>query len=284
MDTSELSVAPGNQAQAEAWDGDEGALWARHHRFFEESTRGHQARLLEAASIAAPERVLDVGCGAGGVTLAAARAAYDGHALGIDLSSRMLDVAREQARALGLSNASFLHGDAQVHDFGSGSFDVLVSCTGAMFFADQVAAFTNLARALTPGGRIALVSWQEPGRNEWFSTFVDAMTLGRPPAPPPPDAPSPFGHADPARVERILTAAGLVDVHLSPLEEPMYFGATADEGVEVLNRLMGWMLSDLGPEQRTEALHRLRSSLEAHQTADGVEYGSAAWLITARRP
>jgi SAM-dependent methyltransferase len=212
MNVSELSIAPGNEAQARAWDGDEGGLWARHHEFFEASTRRHQQRLLEAADIGADERVLDVGCGSGGVTLAAARAAYDGRAVGIDLSGALIDVARESARAQGVGNATFVQGDAQVFGFEPESYDVVVSCTGSMFFSDQVAAFTNLASALRPGGRVVLVSWQEPGRNEWFSTFGDTMTLGRPPAPPPPDAPSPFSHADPERVEQILTDAGLEGV------------------------------------------------------------------------
>ena len=93
MTASDLSVAPGNEAQAQAWDGDEGELWARHHEFFEASTRRHQQRLMEGAAIAADERVLDVGCGSGALTLAAARAAHEGRAVGIDLSAPLIDVA-----------------------------------------------------------------------------------------------------------------------------------------------------------------------------------------------
>jgi SAM-dependent methyltransferase len=284
MTASELTVAPGNEAQARAWDGDEGELWARHHEFFETSTRLQQERLLEAAAIAAGERVLDVGCGSGGVTLAAARAADGGEAVGIDLSAPMIDVARESARAQGVGNATFVRGDAQVYPFEAGAYDVVLSCTGSMFFSDQVAAFRNLARALRPGGRVVLLSWRAPGRNEWFSTFVDVMTLGRPPAPPPPEAPSPFAHADPARTEQILTAAGLAEVRSQSVEEPMYFGRTVDEGFDVLSRLLGWMAGDLTPGERSVAFGKLRSSLEEHLTAEGVAYGSAAWLVTAQRP
>jgi SAM-dependent methyltransferase len=241
----------------------------------------HEA--LEAAGITPDARVLDVGCGSGGLTLAAARAARHGEAVGIDLSGRMVAVARESAAAQGVGNVAFVQGDAQVFAFGSESYDVVVSCTGSMFFSDQVAAFRNLSTALRPGGHVVLLSWQGPGRNEWFSTFVDAMTLGRPPAPPPPEAPSPFAHADPARTEHILTAAGLDGVRIRSIEEPMYFGGTADEGYEVLSHLLAWMAGSLTPEQRDAAFGRLRASLEEHQTPDGVAYGSAAWLITARR-
>src|SRR5690606_21000695 len=101
---------------------------------------------------------------------------------------------------------------------------------GAMFFADQVAAFGNIGRALRTGGRLALVSWREPQANEWITSFVDAMTLGRSLDPPPPDAPSPFAHADPARVERILSAAGFDEVRCAPRDLPMTFGSTVEEG------------------------------------------------------
>lgn len=136
---------------------------------------------------------------------------------------------------------------------------------------------------MRPGGRLVLVSWQEPRRNEWFCSFVNAMTLGRPPAPPPPEAPNPFAHADAARAAQILTAAGLGDVQAHSIEEPMYFGTTAEEGYQVMSRQLVWMAGHLAPAERSKAFERLRASLEEHEGADGVAYGSAAWLITAHR-
>ena len=283
MPTSELIVAPGNEFQARAWDGDEGEIWARYPEFFESSVRRHQAKLMEAAALTAESRVLDIGCGTGDSTRDAARAAKRGAAVGIDLSARMLERARARAAAQDVTNATFVQGDAQIYPFEPGSFDVVVSLTGAMFFADQTAAFTNIARAMRAGGRLALVSWQGPERNEWFLSFVDAMTLGRGLAPPPPNAPSPFTHADPSRTERILTDAGFADVRIDPLELPMYFGATADEGDEVLSQLLAWMSGELAAGERAEASRRLRDTLVAHQTPEGVAYGSGAWLITASR-
>jgi SAM-dependent methyltransferase len=283
MATSELTVASGNEAQAQAWDGDEGALWALHHTFFEAAVRRHQVRLMQAAEIDQHEKVLDVGCGSGDSTIAAARAASRGQALGIDLSARLVEVAKESARLQRVANATFVHGDAQLSGFDGELFDVVVSRTGSMFFADQVAAFSNIARAVRPGGRMVLVSWQDPRRNEWFWSFVDAMTLGRPPAPPPPEVPSPFAHADPARTERILTAAGWGDVRARSIEEPMYFGRSPEEGHEVMSRQLAWMSDHLAPDERTTALERLRTSLEEHMTTEGVAYRSAAWVITAHR-
>jgi SAM-dependent methyltransferase len=283
MSTSELIVAPGSEDQAQAWDGDEGEIWARYPELFESSVRQHQAKLMEAAALTAEARVLDIGCGTGDSTRDAARAAKRGAAVGIDLSARMLERARARAAAQDVTNATFVQGDAQIYPFEPGSFDVAISRTGAMFFADQTAAFTNIARAMRARGRLALVSWQGPERNEWFLSFVDALTLGRGLAPPPPNAPSPFAHADPSRTEQILTDAGFADVRIDSLELPMYFGTTVDEGYEVLSQLLAWMTGELASGERAKAFQRLRDTLVAHETPDGVTYESRAWLITAER-
>jgi SAM-dependent methyltransferase len=283
MPTRELIVAPGNEQQARAWDGDEGEIWAGDPEFFESSVRQHQAKLMEAAALTTEARVLDIGCGTADSTRDAAQAAQRGAAMGIDLSARMLERARACAAAQDLTNVTFVQGDAQIYPFKPGSFDVAISRTGTMFFADPAAAFTNIARALQANGRLALVSWQGPERNEWFRSFVDALTLGRGLAPPPPNAPSPFAHADPSRTEQILTDAGFADIRIDSLELPMYFGATADQGYEVLSQLLAWMTGKLTPGERAKAHQRLRDTLVAHETPDGVAYESRAWLITAER-
>ena len=283
-DRDRLSVAPGNNDQLAAWDGDEGAVWAAHPEFFDSSVRHLHRRLVEAAAVAPDDRVLDHGCGSGQCTRDAARQATRGEAVGIDLSRPMLRVAEETAAREGLGNVRFVHGDAQVHPFEPGTFDVAVSRTGAMFFADQVAAFTNVARALRPGGRLALVSWRSAAENEWFTSLVHALRPDLPVIAPPPDAPSPFRHADPDVTTSILTAVGFEQVALTPLDAPMYFGRDAEEGFRVVSDLLAWMVREVEPAERVESLARLRGLLQAHETGDGVAMGCAAWLITAARP
>ena len=283
-DRDRLSVAPGNNDQLAAWDGDEGAVWAAHPEFFDSSVRHLHRRLVEAAAVAPDDRVLDLGCGSGQCTRDAARQATRGEAVGIDLSRPMLRVAEETAAREGLGNVRFVHGDAQVHPFEPGTFDVAVSRTGAMFFADQVAAFTNVARALRPGGRLALVSWRSAAENEWFTSLVHALRPDLPVIAPPPDAPSPFRHADPDVTTSSLTAGGFEQVALTPLDAPMYFGRDAEEGFRVVSDLLAWMVREVEPAERVESLARLRGLLQAHETGDGVAMGCAAWLITAARP
>src|SRR5258708_39442650 len=102
-----------NTAQAQAWNGDDGrhfvAERARHERMHERLT----ARLLDAAAISAGDSVLDIGCGCGQTTLAAARAAAPGHVLGVDLSAPMLAVARRLAGRGSARNARVRRADAQ---------------------------------------------------------------------------------------------------------------------------------------------------------------------------
>src|SRR5687768_2036780 len=186
--TNAVPVDASNAAQLEAWDGDEGSYWADNAAHFDKSIATYHERLMTAAAIGAKERVLDIGCGTGQTTRDAGRAAHSGTALGVDLSSRMLDVARRLAADDGLSNVTFAQADAQIHPFEPASYDVAISRTAAMFFGDHVAAFTNIGRALRPGGRLALVTWQPLAGNEWLREISGALAAGRDLPSPPPDA------------------------------------------------------------------------------------------------
>jgi SAM-dependent methyltransferase len=209
-----------------------------------------------------------------------------GSVLGVDLSSRMLDVARRRAEEAGLANIELLQADAQIHPFTPGGFDVAISRTGTMFFGDPVAAFANIARALRPGGRLALLVWQGTDHNEWFREMTGSLAAGRPPFAPPPGAPGPFAMADPGHGRSVLEAAGLDDVRFDGVEKPMWFGADADRAHAFLSDLgvSRFLLRDLDDEARRQALARLRASVEAHVADEGVVYPSAVWIVTARRP
>jgi SAM-dependent methyltransferase len=283
MASGALTVDPRNAEQARAWDGDEGAYWAAHSERFDAAMRGYRRPFLDAAAIAPGEQVLDIGCGTGQSARDAARRAHPGWVLGLDLSSAMLEVARRAAEREGVSNVRFERADAQVHPLPADAFDVAVSRAGAMFFADPVAAFANVLRALRPGGRLVLLIWQAPPRNEWFTEFAAAFAAGRVPPGPPPAAPGPFSLADPARARAVLSAAGFTATTLDDVRAPMYFGDVAAAALAFVEGLFGWMLDGLDADGRERARANLRDSLDRHTTAEGVWYGSAAWLVGARR-
>jgi SAM-dependent methyltransferase len=282
MTVEGLAADPSNAAMVGAWDGKEGAFFAAHAERVDQSLASSHRHFLEAAAIQADERVLDVGCGTGETTRDCARAAVGGSALGVDLSSQMLALARHTATAEGLTNVEFRQADAQIHPFDAGGFDVVVSRLGSMFFGDPVAAFTNFRRALRPGGRLALLTWQGMGENEWLTEFRRAMTDGRDLPAPPSDAPSPFALSDPKRVSPILDAAGFADVSYTSLREPMHFGSTTEDAFGFVSEQLGWMLEDLDDDGRSRALDALRSSIAAHSEDDGVLYASATWIIQAQ--
>lgn len=191
--------------------------------------------------------------------------------------------ARTLAERDDVANALFEQVDAQVHPFPDRAFDVAISRTGAMFFGDPAAAFANIARAIRPGARLALLVWQPADRNEWIGAFAAAMSAGRDLAPPPPDAPGPFSLGDPDRVRGLLTGAGFGEPRLVGRSDPMYFGPTVADAYEFVLGLVGWMAEELDDGARARARDALRASIEAHHTEQGVLYGSATWFVTADR-
>jgi SAM-dependent methyltransferase len=282
-ESTAVGVDPSNVEQLGAWDGDVGAYWAAHADRFDEGVAGYHGQLLAAAAIDATATVLDIGCGSGQTTRDAARCATAGSALGVDLSSRMIELACQLAAREHVANVTFRQADAQVYPFPDQCFDIAMSRTGAMFFGNTLAAFTNIARALRPGGRLVLLAWQPLQQNEWFSAFFAALAAGRELSPPQPGTPGPFSLSDPDRVRRLLTSAGFVDVRLQGLSEPMYFGPDPDDACQFISGLFAWMVRDLDADTRGHALDSLRASVTDHQTDRGVLYDSAAWLIEARR-
>jgi SAM-dependent methyltransferase len=278
-----VHVDPANSEQLNAWDGDEGAFWAANPEQFDRAIAAHHGPFMEAAAIHSSDAVLDVGCGNGQTTRDAARAACSGSALGVDLSSQMLDYARHQAAAEGLTNVRFEQADAQVYPFPVQAFDVAISRTGVMFFSDPVAGLSNIGRALRLDGRLALLTWQPVLRQEWLPSVAGALAAGRDLPLPPTDPPSPFSLSEPDRVREILGQAGFRDVEVTGLEQPMHFGADADEACQFVLGLLGWMLHGLDEAGQARALEALRATVKAHEGAQGVTYGSATWITTARK-
>ncbi len=281
-----MRVDPGNREQAEAWNGTEGRNWAALADRYESSIATYVPVLIDAAAVEAADRVLDVGCGNGGSTCAAARAAPGGHATGVDLSEPMISEARRRATSRRITNVTFEQGDAQVHPFAPATFDVVMSKFGAMFFADPVAAFTNLAGAVREGGRLAVLAWRPLAENEWIRTLREALEAGRDLPMPPSGTPGPFGLADPDRTRSFLTAAGFVDVALEARDEPFVAGTSVEDAMAFVgaSNIATGLLADLDEGDRQRALATLRDALAAHVSPAGVVLGSAAWVITARRP
>jgi SAM-dependent methyltransferase len=228
-----------NEDEREQWGGELGAVWARRQADLDRMMARLTALLVDRAQVAPGARVLDVGCGAGDSTLAAARATGpDGHATGQDVSAPLLALAWARAEAAGLANVTLVEGDAQTDRASGGPFDAMLSRFGVMFFADPVAAFANIASQLRPGAPLTFVAWAAAAQNPWLArpAAAAAARLG-PASPADPDAPGPTAFRDPARVTGLLARAGLRDVGAEvcdvELHHPGGPAALADLGVEV---------------------------------------------------
>ncbi|MFD6401761.1 class I SAM-dependent methyltransferase [Nocardia sp. NPDC060249] len=248
---------------------------------YDAELRLHTAHFFAAAKVRAGDRVLDIGCGTGHTTREAARAAVDGSAVGVDISEVMLEQARRISADEGPSNVGFELADAQVNSFPPLYFDLCISRFGVMFFADPIAAFTNIARALRPGGRLAWLVWQGHDRNEWATVFSDVLAASI----ATPDR-GPFSLADPEATESLLVAAGFTDVEFTEIDEPVYYGPDSTAAYDNLLRLTGFtaFLAALEPTKAEQARARLREVLAGHETETGVYFDSRSWLISARRP
>ena len=254
----------------------------RHAERFDAELHAHNQHLRAAAAVQPGDEVLDVGCGTGLTTREAARAAAPGHVLGIDVSARLIGRARELAAAEGLENATYEAADAQLHEFPPGRYDLAISRFGVMFFADPVAAFRNIARALRFDARLVLLVWQRREYNEW-ATAIDGALGG--PEPPPATA-DPFSLGDRGHTERVLSRAGFRRIRFAEVYEPVHYGPDADAALEFVCgfQCTTAALERMDPSSAAGAVESLRHMLEAHRSGDrGVVLDSRAWLITARR-
>jgi SAM-dependent methyltransferase len=272
-----------NTQQAEAWNGHEGVHWAENADRYDAMAAGINDPLFAAAGIGERDRVLDIGCGAGWPTRLAARRASRGEVTGIDISAPMLARARAAAAHEGLTNVTFVQGDAQVHPFPPASYDLAISRGGVMFFDDHVAAFTNIRQALRPGGRLVFVGPQPGGSSgDHARAFAALGPLMRGPSP----AARGMGSlTDPARIQEILTAAGFADVSIAPVEVPVVWGRDADDAVDFYFAIgpVRHNLAEVAPATVERVRDEVRSALREYETPEGVRLRGGIWLVTATR-
>ncbi|MFE0803880.1 class I SAM-dependent methyltransferase [Streptomyces sp. NPDC058812] len=276
-----------NTEQAQAWNGPEGAHWARNQDRWNAVNEGFNEPLLDAAGLTGGHRTLDIGCGSGQTTRLAALRTPRGGATGLDLSGPMLAEARSRAARDGVANVTFTQGDAQAHPFEPGSFDAAISRYGVMFFSDPEAAFRNIGRALRPGGRLAFVCPAEPSLNGWVTAMAvlrEILPLGDFDTP---GLPGMFSLASPDRIRAVLAAAGFSGVAVDPVEAYGAWGRGADDAAEfLLNTGPGrHFLSQVGTPAQVRARRALTDHLRGYEATDGtVRLRSTSWLVTADRP
>jgi SAM-dependent methyltransferase len=274
-----------NNEQAEFWS-QLAPTWLENEDRIEQVGALPGELAMDRLGVAPGQRAVDLGCGSGRTTLElAARVGPSGDVVGVDISAEMLARARE--RAAQLRNVEFVHADVQVHDLGEARFDAAYSRFGVMFFADPVAAFANIRRALRPGGVLSFVCWQGVFDNEWMlvpGAAVAGVTGSLPPMPGP-DEPGPFSLADPGRVHAVLEAAGFGSVEVVPHGDQVVISEDGIAEAVTASVEVGGVreaLREAGEQTRQQARAAIDDAFRARLQAGEVRLSRGVLLVTGR--
>lgn len=277
-----------NADQQEFWDGEAGPIWVAQMQTMDRTLAPVLDQVLAAAHIQPGDKVLDIGCGAGTSTAAAARlAGHDGSACGLDISRSLLAHARlATADAPGLS---FIHGDAQTFDFQPHRFDAMISRFGVMFFEDTTAAFANITSGLRPGAQLTFATWGDIAENPFFTmpAGIAKAVIGAVPKTDP-DLPGPFALRDRQKVVAQLGAAGLKNITARATAMDLTPPGDAAQVAE--------LLCEIGPAQRAlthfeaddadraRLVAALSEGLQTFETPKGIRIPALINLFTATTP
>jgi SAM-dependent methyltransferase len=277
-----MAASQPDGGQAELWNGSAGRAWAEGQVLLDRLYQPFEDVLVQAWPESGAGALLDVGCGAGSTTLAAARRLGPAaRVTGVDISEPLVATARVRAAREGVA-ATFIRDDAQTHPFEPGGVDYIQSRFGVMFFADPVAAFANLRRAARAGGRLRVIAWRSAGENPFMTTAERAAAplLNLPPRTS--DGPGQFAFADRDRVQRLLEGSGWSGIAIAPIDLPCALPA-ADLQTYV-GRLgpVGLALRDQDEPTRARVLGTVLAAFTPFVVDAEVRFTAACWLIEAR--
>lgn len=240
--------------------------------------------LLDAAGVTEGMKVLDVACGTGVVSrVAARRAGADGAVVGVDLAPPMIEVARAQPPEAGAAPIDYREGDVLALPVPDGGFDVVVCQHGLQFFSDKPAALREMARALRPGGTVAIACWAPLDGNPYMQDTVASLRdhVGEEAAAGM-RMPFSLGADD---IEALL--GGFDDVSVQVLAVPTAFRATPEEAAVrmVLAGPLAPMFTELPEAQRNAFRDGHGAKIAQYDTGDGyLRPPMHSSIATARRP
>ena len=267
------------------WRGRVGRSWAEHWQRTDRSFGTLTERLLHYTRALNFMNVLDVGCGAGEVSVALARSHGHARIQGIDLSEDLIEVA--QSRGERYANLSFSAMDAARWEDPTMTPDLLVSRHGVMILPNPKRAFNHLLNLAAPGAELAFACFRARSENHW-ATELDRL-VGNEPAPASIREPGPFAFGNREEVERMLLDAGWSEPQFEPFDYAMVAGSGENPVEEARAYFLrigpaAGAIAELSGADHSDAVSRLEQMLRYHEVDGLVAMGAAAWIVTARKP
>ncbi|WP_375765793.1 methyltransferase domain-containing protein [Archangium gephyra] len=263
------------------------AIVRRYHDMESRLTASVSERMLDLAGLQPGMRVLDVASGMGEPSLRAAqRVGPSGFVLGTDLVDGMLDAAREQARALALSNIEFRAADAETLELPEQSFDAATVRWALMYMPRPERALERIWRALRPSAPLVCTTWAGPEQVEYASLPRRTMGRYRPLPLVEPDAPSVFRFSDPEHLSTVLSRSGFTVEHVESMRVPVM---EAEDGAGVVRWIRSFggpvarLAEELPPEAQRAWEEEVIRECEPYRTDGKVQLGGVTWLVVARR-
>lgn len=280
-------------AMSTRWTEQSAEGWLRGERSREAGLAKVADELFADAALQPGETVLDVGCGTGPTTAAAAeQVAPDGRVIGLDVSRLLIDRAAARfADHPAADRISWLVGDAQ-QDQGLDPVDVVISRFGVMFFSDPPTAFRRLLADCRPGGRLAIAVW---GLLPEAGLFAHPFAVARPVLDdlgvryeePTIDS-GPWSLGDEQATSRLLVDAGWTDVTCRHSDVELWVGGpgspeqAVDHAMNGIAPLAG-ILQDQDERVRAAVQTRLLEDFTARHDGTGVPKAGGFMIITAQR-
>ncbi|MBS0663964.1 MAG: methyltransferase domain-containing protein [Verrucomicrobia bacterium] len=273
------------RTQREQWNKD-GAAWRRWNptldRWYGEATR----LMLDLARLQLGQRVLDVAAGAGEPAVSAAtRVGPGGHVLATDLSEGIVELARQVALERGLGQIETRAMDGENLTLPDASFDAVLCRLGLMYMPHPVTALGEWRRVLRPGGRVAVVVFSTPDRNDWGAVPA-AIIRRRAQLPPPgPGQPGPFSLGGSGVLAGVFRQAGFADVDVRAAPAPLRMTSAA-EYVRLAREAFGSfnvMMAHLSPPEREAAWDEVDEAMRRFESSGGFEVPGECLVAVATK-
>tara|TARA_B100000287_G_scaffold162630_1_gene153380 strand:- start:48 stop:893 length:846 start_codon:yes stop_codon:yes gene_type:complete len=275
-----------NAKQKEFWSGKGGDYWVVKQNEMDIMLNPLGEKALSKLDLKSDSEVLDIGCGCGATTLDIAKKVSEGKVTGLDISVPMLNQAKSEATAQGLTNVDFKVVDVQADQLANEQYDYVYSRFGVMFFEDPFEAFKNIFSSVKGGGKLSFVCWQDPVLNPWQSLSIKVIKEYLDIPSPPKRSPGPFAFQEQNYVRDILEQSGFSEISIDDNQEDitMFSGKTLQEASEdylAINPVITEMLKDSQDSLKVEIIESLKEAFSEFHKGDGLLFPSATWIVSA---